>query len=310
VPVRASADADPPPAVAAGTPGDEWDDADSILSWKLLIAIAVVLAFVGVGAMVVVNGRKSDPATVTGSGTDKGGTGGAGSQDAPAARDSFERPDSSSGLGKSVTGEDWEMVAGTWGISGNQAYVSALNDKGPRNIAVVDLGAGDGSVQAKAAKLTDGWGLVFRYRGPNAFWAITAVLPTKTFNVWKFENGKAENVGNIGLVKYDEGATVKVEFVGPSITVFVNGTAIRTITDSYLQSQGQGAGLYGDGKKVVDARWSEFVARKGLTAPSVTVASKGPTTTKPKAGAEGGTTSVNPSPPPAGGGSSTTSAAP
>lgn len=296
------------PTAVAPAP-DDWDDADSILSWKLLIAIAVVLAIVGVGAMVMVNGRKADPATTTGSGPDKGGTGGASSQDAPAARDSFERPDSSSGLGKSVTGEDWEMVAGTWGIGGNQAYISAANDKGPRNIAVVDLGAGDGSVQAKAAKLTDGWGLVFRYRGPNAFWAITAVLPTKTFNVWKFENGKAENVGNIGLVKYEEGATVKVEFVGPSITVFVNGTAIRTINDSYLQSQGQGAGLYGDGKKVVDARWSEFVARKGLTAPSVTVVSKGPTTTKPKAGTEGGSTTVIPTQP-TGGGSSTTSAAP
>ncbi len=270
------------PAPAPAAADEEWDEADSILSWKLLVAIAVVLGVLGLGAMVVLNGRKADTNAST-TGTDKAG---GGQQNQPAVRDQFDRADNSAGLGKARTGEDWEAVSGTWGVKEGKAYISVLNDKGPRNLAVVDIGSGDGSVQATASKFTDGWGLVFRYRGPNAYWYIAGSASAKTFNVFKVKDGKSakpDGVENIGLVKgLEDGTTIKVEFVGPTITVFVNGSPVKTFTDSYLQTQGTKAGLIGEGKKVADARWSEFVALKGLDAPSVTAPERS-TTSKPKA---------------------------
>lgn len=280
-------DVKPPPVPAAdGTGGGEDDDA--FLSWKVLVAVAVVLAVVAVGAWVLVGSRKKDESS-----TRTGNTVPAG-EELPAIRDDFDRPDNATTLGKTTTGEDWEAVTGTWGVKDKQAYVAAKNTGGPRNMAVVDLGSGDGSVQAKMAKLVDGWGLAFRVRGPNSWWAIKAVPKVGTLNVVKFKDGDEVRVDNVGLVKFDDNTTIRVEFVGDLITVFVNGNPQRTFKDSYLMANGTKAGLFVEGPAVTDARWSEFVARKGSNGPPVTATPKPGTPggggggTKPAAGGGGG----------------------
>ncbi len=255
----------PPGAPAA--PLDDEDD-EAFLSWKLLVAVAVVLAVVAVGAWVLVGGSKKDE-TAT-----RTGTSAPLAQELPAVRDDFDRPDNGTTLGKTTTGEDWVAVSGTWGVKERQAYVAAKNTSGPRNMAVVDLGSGDGSVQAKASKLVDGWGLVFRYRGPNAWWAIKAVPKVGTFNIVKFQNGEEVRVDNSGLTKLTDAMTVRVEFVGQSITVFLDGNPVRTVNDPYLVNDGTQAGLFADGPASVEARWAEFVARKGTITPLVTAVPK------------------------------------
>lgn len=275
---------DPEPPIVEPEPDDE----ETFLSWKLLVAVAVVLAVVAVGAWALFGGRKGSESAQRTSST------AAGSQELPAIRDDFDRPDNATTLGKTTTGEDWEAVTGTWGVSNKQAYLAAKNTNGPRNMAVVDLGTGDGSVQAKANKLVDGWGLAFRVRGPNAWWALKAVPKAATMNIVKFQDGQEIKVDNVGLTKLGDDTTVRVEFVGDTITVFLNGNAVRTIQDSYLLSNGTKAGLFADGTGATEARWSEFVAKKGSNGPPVTAAPKpgtpGPSTASTTSGAPRSTT--------------------
>ncbi len=249
--------------------GDEWDESDSILTWKLLVGLVVALVVIAVVAVALFGKKKDDAA---------GGKGGATSgtnPSVPTIRDDFDRPDNPDSLGKTPGGEDWQAMLGTWGVKDKQAYVSQKNS-GPRNVAVIDLGQGDGSVSAKAAKMTPGWGLVFRYRGANAYWAIEAInlspeKPTSGFKLMKFENGKPTNIQGANCVKQmSDGSEVRVEFAGPVISVLVDGKPICTINDSYLQNQTK-VGLFVTEQGVSSARWSDFVATKGLSGPPASV---------------------------------------
>lgn len=265
--------ADPAPATGTADPVpsdvDPDDDEESFLSWKLLVAVAVVLVVLAVGAWALVSGRKKDE---TGA---KTGTTAAGStQDLPSIRDDFDRPDNATTLGKTSTGEDWEPITGTWGVKDKSAYVAAKNPSGPRNMVVVDLGTGDGSVQAKAAKVVDGWGLAFRVRGPNAWWALRAAPKAGTFNIVKFKDGQETKVDNVGLTKIGDDTTVRVEFNGKTITVFLNGNPVRTIEDGDLATTGTKAGLFADGAATTDGRWNDFKAVKGVDGPPVTATPK------------------------------------
>ncbi|MFN8038170.1 MAG: hypothetical protein U0Q07_03070 [Acidimicrobiales bacterium] len=244
------------------------DDDESFLSWKLLVAVVVVLAVVAVGAFALVSGRKKDE---TGA---KTGTSTPSAQELPTIRDDFDRPDNATTLGKTATGEDWEAVTGTWGVKDKAAYVAAKNPNGPRNMAVVDLGTGDGAVQAKAAKLVDGWGLAFRVRGPNAWFALKAAPKAGTFNIVKFKDGQETKVDNIGLTKLTDDTTVRVEFNGKTITVFLNNNPVRTIEDADFATTGTKAGLFADGAAVAEGRWNDFKAVKGVDGPPVTAAPK------------------------------------
>lgn len=191
----------------------------------------------------------------------------------PPVKDAFDRPNGPA-LGNTITGEKWEAVAGTWGVRDKQAYVAKINDKGPRDYAVVDLGRTDGSVQAKAAHVVEGWGLTFRMKSVSAWWAVTASTQAGTFSVVKFQEGKEVPVGNIGLVEAAD-ATIRVEFVGDLITVFVNDKATKTFQDAYLQAEGTRVGLFATGKEAPEARWSDFEAKRGSSGPPTTAAVKG-----------------------------------
>jgi hypothetical protein len=58
-----------------------------------------------------------------------------------AARDLFDRADSTTTLGTADTGQAWQMLAGTWGISANRAYSAVATANGA---AVIDCGTADG----------------------------------------------------------------------------------------------------------------------------------------------------------------------
>ncbi len=270
----ADASASTPPAAPAGpadASGDEWDEEDSILTWKLLVAVAVVLGVVFVGAFVFFNNNKKKDSTASTEGTGSTTTAAAAAQ-LPAIRDSFDRPDNKE-LGKASTGEDWQAITGIWGIRGKQAAVVEENPTGPRNLAILDTGSGDGSVSAKAAKLVDGWGLVFRYRGPNAYWFIQWNDQYKSFHVFKVQDGNAKEVvkGGVGVPNSKDGMNVKVEYSGPSITLLAEGKPLETFQDPYLKDQTK-VGLFAVEKSAATARWSDFTAQKGLAGPPVTAA--------------------------------------
>ena len=245
---------------------DEWDDEESILTWKLLLGIVVALVVVAVLAMSLF-GSSSDDQTAETTDTTADPL-----ADVPSIRDDFTRPDNSSSLGKTSTGEDWEAALGTWGIASDQAYVAQKNP-GPRNMALVDLGQGDGSVAATASTMVNGWGLVFRYRGPNAYWYIQSTpLGDKDyagFNLFKMEDGVPTNLRANCIKQLEDGSRVQVQFSGGLITVFVDDQPICTVNDTWLQAQTK-VGMFVIEQGAPDARWSDFVATKGLAGPPVT----------------------------------------
>ena len=283
---------DAPTEPATPPNDDEWDEEESILTWKLLLGIVVALVVVAVLAMTLF-GSSSDNGNVASGDTD---TTVDNLANVPAIRDDFTRPDNSSTLGKASTGEDWDAALGTWGISSNQAYVAQKNT-GPRNIALVDLGQGDGSVGATASKMVNGWGLAFRYRGPNAYWYIASTplgdKQTAGFNVFKVTDGVPENVKANCIKQLQDDSKVRVEFSGALITVFVDDKPVCTVNDNYLQAQTK-VGLFVAEQGVADARWSSFVATKGLAGPPVTAK---PFTPPTSAGGGSSTTAPAPSAP-------------
>ena len=245
---------------------DEWDEEESILTWKLLVGIVGVLVVVAVLAVVLFGQQDATESAAD------AGAGEASLAGVPAIRDSFDRPDNPSSLGRTGDGESWEAGLGTWGILGKSAYVSQANT-GPRNVALIDLGQGDGSGGATAEKMVNGWGLVFRYRGPNAYWYLSATplgeQATAGFNLFRMEDGVPTNLQAGCVKKLQDGSRVRVEFVGPLITVFVDETPICTVTDPWLQAQTK-VGLFVTQQGAPDARWRDFVATKGIAGPPVT----------------------------------------
>lgn len=247
----------------------DWDEEDSILTWKLLVAVAVVLGVVFVGAFLFFNGNKKKDTNATPEGT---GPSSSAAAQLPSIRDSFDRPDNRE-LGKTSTGEDWQAAIGIWGVRNKQAAVVEENANGPRNVAVLDAGSGDGSVSAKAAKLVDGWGLAYRYRGANAYWFIQWNDQYKAFHVFKVQDGAVKEVvkGGVAIPNSKDGMMVKIEYSGDTTTLFVEGKPVETWRDPFLKDQTK-VGLYVSEKGAATARWSEFGSQKGLSGPPLTAA--------------------------------------
>jgi hypothetical protein len=265
--------------MAAATPKpleDTWDAEDSLLSWRLIAGIVAVLVLVGFGAYKVFGGSKADDTTKSGPGaTTVDGEG-------VEIIDTFSgsSPDS---LGKTDTGQEWEVPAGKWGKSGNHAFVAEPNTEGGgRTMALVDLGSTNGSVSAKVAKMAPGWALVFRYKGQFNYWLVTASPKFATYNLVKVADGKATPMGKI-QAKQDDGTVVGVQFQGPNITIVVNDKAVFTISDT-ANGAGTKVGIAAADATAKDAQWSEFSAKTGKGSTSVpTVAPAGKVTTTAKA---------------------------
>jgi hypothetical protein len=241
---------------------DDAQDADGekpsedIAPWKLVAVVAVVLVVVAGGLLAYhYRGKIFKRSSTTTAATGPVGH----------VEDSFERADAQS-LGKTSTGQTWQAVAGTWGITGQQAYVAVANDKGVRNFAVLDIGSGTGTVSADADKLGDGWGLLFRYQNPGAYWRLYWDTQFKAFHLVKYQDNKETNAvpGGFLAPNAHEGMNVRVEFTGPNITVFVDDTPIHTVSDPYLEDQTK-VGMYVDKAGVPDARWGAFVANSQIT---------------------------------------------
>lgn len=248
---------------------DDWDAEDSLLSWKLIAVIAAVLLVVGFGAYKIFGGSKTDVTAGPNAGT--------GVQIADAFGGS-----STDGLGTTETGQTWEPVAGTWAKADGHAYIKTpVEAPEQRNMILVDLQSGNGSVSATVVKMVPNWGLVFRYKGPQNYWVLTAAPKFGGYNLTKVVDGKATNVASSGLAKVADGTTAGVEFQGGSISIVIDGARVKTITDGANQTATK-VGLAADsaGKQ---AQWGSF--RAGPAAGAVGGGQASTTAVpKPKAG--------------------------
>lgn len=239
------------------TPADDgWSEEESVLSWKLFLGVFVALAVLGIGAYALFGGGADDD-VATGPSVAPPALG-----DATVA-DDFDRPDTAASLGTADTGQPWEALAGTWGIVGQQAYVATPNaEGGRRSLAVVELGSGNGSVSATASTMANGWGIVFRYRGPFDYWMLQASTEFATYNLVKVVGGELVPVtqGGIGLAPIADGTRVGVEFQGTTISIVLDDQVVKIFEDPELQN-GTKVGMIVPASGASTARWDDFTAQ-------------------------------------------------
>jgi hypothetical protein len=267
--------------------GEEPVDADveppplALPLWKLVaggIAVVVVVLLAVGGALVLLGDDEDD------------GGGGEQTEDASVV-DSFDRADAPNELGATESGQPWTAESGVWGVQDEQAVLVEPNPDGQRSIAVVDLGASNGTVSATAGTMTGGWGLVFRYQGPFNYWYLTASPDFATYNLARVVDGEVQPLGGVGLAEVADGSVIQVRMDGATIEISVNGNPVKAITDTTLIGATQ-AGLLASGQAGAQATWETFEAT-----PRPTAATGGGVTPETVAPPAGGTSTTTPGAP-------------
>ena len=172
--------------------------------------------------------------------------------------DTFVRPDSRTGLGVADTGQRWTALAGTWGRGGHLAYIARPSLPGP-SLAVIDMAASDGLVQATQVTPGAQAGLVFRSDDAANYWWVESVPARDTWLIEKKVGGKSTVIGDIGPAPTGAGTTVTVRLHGPNIDVFVDGVRRRSVVDPDLEHASR-VGFAGRGVGAMATRWAALIA--------------------------------------------------
>lgn len=164
-----------------------------------------------------------------------------------------------SALGSTDGGGSWQAVTGTWGVEAGQAKLASPDAVNPRNVAVVDIGRGDGFVSAKAAKVQPGWGLVFRFQDKDNYTVLVAAPDFASYAFSKVAAGKVTAIGKpIGPVANVDGTIVRVDFQGPVITLSINGKPQLTVNDPKFQPATKVGMLIDTSASAAKAKLSQF----------------------------------------------------
>jgi len=145
--------------------------------------------------------------------------------------DTFTRADTTSGLGTADTGQAWDEITGTGGITSDQAYYPSGTA-----LAVIDSAKADAAIQCTwiSPQLgTDRPRLIFRLTDGNNYWFIDPVN-ANTLQLWKVAGGGFTQVGSDATHAWSSGDVVQVSVSGDSISVYINDSlAIGPVTDSF-----------------------------------------------------------------------------
>jgi len=287
-----SASAEEPGAPPVAPATDE-PDIDPNRKRVVLIALAAFVAIAVIGFLLS-RGSSSDPNQSGDSSATTAPVFGGSSSPAQTitikgTNDPFGRSDDAKSLGAVPNGSKWVVQKGsTWGISGGQAYVSKPDANVlHRNIAIVGSGFANGQVQVTVARLTTTAGIVFRYSGECSYWALEAAPKYATWNLTKVDKCKATQIANTGYTAASDGVTVGVLLTDKTITVVVNGKAVKVIQNGALSQNPGNVGMTVSGPDSGTARFDDFIAggpdgQGILTADVGKVPSKGSATTQPK----------------------------
>lgn len=259
----------PPVAVAEGDEpvpdDDEPEDRRRIIA---VAAVAFVLIAV-VGALLTFGGDDDDP--TTGPTTTPGSQvtdGAGGTVTIVGTRDAFDRDDTEDGLGAVPSGAEWIIDAGGWAIRGGEVVLTTAatkDDQALRNFATIGTGYADPQAQVKLAKVVNGAGLAFRYRGECNHFVVYAVPQYAVWNVEKVVDCKrieGEDGSQVFRKIVDapvaDGTTVGVVLDGDEVQIVINGRVVLTFTDDALAGAGR-VGLTVRGEDATSVRFDDFV---------------------------------------------------
>lgn len=163
--------------------------------------------------------------------------------------DSFNRANTTAGLGTSTSGAVWTSVLGNpFGITSGMAYLpTAANSR-----SIVEVGVARMYVEAEFTTLGASGYLIARYIDTNNLWRIGHL--GNALVIQKIVAGVATSLPN--HVRVEAGDVIGVEFVGTRLRVYLNRVLAWQLTDSDLVL-GTKAGL--SGADTV-SRWRGFLA--------------------------------------------------
>jgi hypothetical protein len=172
-------------------------------------------------------------------------------------RDSFER-ELRVGLGATDTGQAWVGVHGGWGLHPGTAHVSVISPDGI-NLAMIDTGFVDGTVEASFGVVDNGAGVAFRCKDAANCWWVQGARGYGTWVVQRTVDGKTTVVGTFGTTGAVSGSTVSVQMHGRDLTFFLNGKP-RFRVSSQVLMDARGAGLFLLGSNAQQSTWVRFLA--------------------------------------------------
>lgn len=151
------------------------------------------------------------------------------SRTGPAAiTDSFNRADNPAALGVADTGQTWSALAGTWSTLSNQAR-TATSVGANYNVAVLDAGRADCTVQLTASTVVAGIGISARVVDATNFIHLEAVGATLT--LYRRVAGASTTIGSFAYTVVN-GDVMKMALSGSSIICYVNNVSMISVTEA------------------------------------------------------------------------------
>lgn len=145
--------------------------------------------------------------------------------------DSFNRADSTSSVGTTDTGQAWSTLSGTCGISSNEFYASAVT--GAQACAVIDSGITDVRVKVTPTVFSSNRyiGVVGRCVDDSNYYLAQA--DTASSSLYKKVAGAFTQLGGFGAAAV-AGDVLELRCVGTTISLYLNGSSLISVTDSSL----------------------------------------------------------------------------
>jgi len=168
--------------------------------------------------------------------------------------DSFNRANSATSLSASDTGQAWTAVVGTWGINANQAYV-AVDAGAGTNLAVLDSGVANCSVQVTFSAAENGMGVAVRETDGNNYFLLLRATST-SLQFYRIQAGVATLL-NSSTPTMANGDVFRVTMAANNFSIFRNGVLEFTTTDSF-QTSATKHGLADSTGIAGTERWDDF----------------------------------------------------
>ncbi|WP_250290200.1 DUF6531 domain-containing protein, partial [Frankia sp. CiP1_Cm_nod1] len=153
---------------------------------------------------------------------------------------SFTGADSVSSLGTADTGEGWQVLAGTWGVAGNDAYLVSAGSG--RSVAVLPAGS-DGTVRFTLPVAQDNVGVAFRVQDADNLWVLYAKPSANQLVLAKRVGGVTTTVATASGACCAASDVFAVTTAGTSIAVSRNDRVVAAATDGAFQTATR-AGVY------------------------------------------------------------------
>ncbi|MCK9930394.1 DUF6531 domain-containing protein [Frankia sp. Mgl5] len=184
---------------------------------------------------------------------------------------SFTAPNSTTSLGLADTGESWQVLDGTWGISNNDAYLIS-GSIWQRNAAVMPAAA-DGTIRFTAPVAQDGIGVAFRVQDIDNMWMLYVQPSTNSLVLAKRVGGSETQVTTVANACCSATDTYAVTTSGSLISILRNNQVVGSASDSAFSTVTR-AGLYvasaGSGRigsiTMIDDQHRDSVTRGNSTA--------------------------------------------